>query len=98
MNFNDYQRLASRTRNSDLDHTEHLVNGALGLAGEAGEVADTIKKHLYQGHVVTRDQLCEELGDDLWYIADLATTLGLTLEEVARRNIEKLKARYPEGR
>ncbi len=59
---------------------------ALGLTGEAGEVAEIIKKHLR-----------EELGDVLWYLTVLAEMNGLTLAEIAVENIHKLKARYPEG-
>lgn len=71
--------------------------GALGLAGEAGEVADLLKKSLFHGHQVDPATLRKELGDVLWYIAALATMSGLTLEEIAAANIEKLRRRYPQG-
>jgi NTP pyrophosphatase (non-canonical NTP hydrolase) len=77
-----------------------LAISGLGIAGEAGEVADLLKKICGHGHRVdadTRTKLRKELGDVLWYISDLSSLLGFTLEEVAADNIYKLKQRYPEG-
>jgi NTP pyrophosphatase (non-canonical NTP hydrolase) len=70
---------------------------ALGIAGEAGEVADLLKKSLYHGHELSIDKLRKELGDVLWYVAALARIYGLTLSGVATVNIEKLRKRYPAG-
>ncbi|UTH13308.1 nucleoside triphosphate pyrophosphohydrolase family protein [Macrococcus equipercicus] len=97
MNLNTYQELAGRTHNKSLTQTESLTNYALGLTGEAGEVADQIKKHVFHGHQLDRDELKKELGDVLWYIANLAAVNGIELAEVAELNINKLKKRYPEG-
>ncbi len=97
MTLNEYQALAQRTSNKALDDKGHLFNGVLGLAGEAGECADLIKKHYFQDGRNFVDDLEDELGDVLWYVAETARALGLTLEEVAVRNVEKLKKRYPEG-
>ena len=55
------------------------------------------KKYLYQGHEFDREHMAEELGDVCWYVAELATGLGATLEEVMAQNIEKLRKRYPDG-
>lgn len=74
-----------------------LLNGALGLTGEAGEVADMIKKYMFHGHSLNHGELVKELGDCAWYLALLCTALGISLEEVMIANIEKLKRRYPEG-
>lgn len=74
-----------------------LLNGALGITGEAGEVADLIKKHVFHGHDLNRDEIVKELGDVCWYVALLATSIGVGLDEILERNIEKLKRRYPEG-
>ena len=74
-----------------------LLNGALGLTGEAGEVSDIIKKHVFHGHDLDTDELIKELGDCAWYIALICTALGVSLDTVLERNIEKLKKRYPEG-
>lgn len=97
MDMNDYQALAERTANQDLDKGLRLANGALGLAGEAGEAADLIKKHLFHDHPLDEARLKSELGDILWYVATLSHTLGLSLGDVAQHNVDKLKARYPEG-
>lgn len=97
MKFSDYQRDAARTRNPDLDDHEALAQSGLGIAGEAGEVADALKKALFHSHELDRSKIQKELGDVLWYVADLATTLGLDLDDVAAANIEKLRQRYPEG-
>lgn len=96
MSFNQYQALAERTA-GNRSEAERLGNFGLGIAGEAGEVADYIKKVLYHGHPLDKETLCKELGDVLWYVATLATTVGTSLEAVAQTNIEKLKKRYPDG-
>lgn len=97
MNLNEYQKLAARTLGKARSHEQQLSNGALGLAGEAGEVADTMKKHLFHGHPLDREEMVKELGDCLWYVAALATALDMELDDVAGRNIDKLRKRYPEG-
>lgn len=70
---------------------------ALGLNGEAGEVAEIIKKNACHGIPINKEHLREELGDVLWYLTVLAEVNGLTLAEIAVGNIDKLKARYPHG-
>ena len=97
MTLDEYQSLAARTIGADRTHEQQLANAALGLAGEAGEVADTMKKHLFHGYPLDRDALVKELGDCMWYIAMFATELGVSLDEIARTNIEKLRRRYPDG-
>ena len=92
---NDYQRAALRTANGA--NCVNLTNAALGMAGEAGEVADIVKKHSFQGHDLDVNHVAEELGDVLWYVAVGAEAIGLSLGEVAQRNVEKLKRRYPDG-
>lgn len=74
-----------------------LLNGALGLTGEAGEVSDMIKKYIFHGHDLNRGELVKELGDCAWYLALLCSAIDITLEEVLIANIEKLRNRYPEG-
>lgn len=95
--FAGYQDAAMRTANSDLIWRERVANFALGLTGEAGEVADEIKKHLYHDKPIDFDSVRDELGDVLWYLTALAAQCGYTLEDVARRNIEKLAARHGGG-
>ena len=96
MNFEEYQAAAQRTSNT-ASEKEKITTGAMGLAGEAGEVIDLVKKHLYQGHALDREDLIDEASDCLWYIAEIATGLGVTLEDIAQHNIDKLKQRYPDG-
>ena len=96
MTLNDYQALAQRTSNNALPSNK-IENGILGLCGESDEVADLWKKYLYQGHEFDRKAAAEELGDVLWYCAELAAGLGVTLEDVAAGNIAKLQKRYPDG-
>ena len=94
MGFNEYQQLALRTANKNSDL---VLNGALGLAGEAGEVADLIKKHLFQGHELDKEKVKDELSDILWYIAIMAKGIGIDMLEIPVHNVEKLKKRYPNG-
>lgn len=79
------------------DMKQALQDGALGLNGEAGEVADIVKKHVYHGHDLDKQHLIEELGDTLWYISIIAASVGVSLSDVATQNVEKLVRRYPEG-
>ena len=74
-----------------------LLNGVMGLNGEAGEVIDLMKKALYQGHELKKEDMVQELGDVLWYLALCAETMGTTLEEIANANVVKLVKRYPDG-
>lgn len=73
------------------------MNGILGLAGETGECADLVKKHFYQDGREIIDNLKDEVGDCLWYVVEVASAMGWTLEEVAQHNVDKLRKRYPEG-
>ena len=96
MSFDEYRVLAQRTDENNI-LIEKLNNGCLGLAGEAGEVIDIFKKYRYQKHPLDVKGMVEELGDVLWYIAAIATAVGVPMGEIAARNIEKLNKRYPEG-
>ena len=101
MNYtlNRYQAEALRTASFHKDKPveERLAVFALGVAGEAGEVADLVKKVVGHGHPLDRQKLIKELGDVLWYVSVLTSMLGVELEEVAITNIAKLQARYPSG-
>lgn len=97
MRMNDYQALAQRTSRKNLDKQAHLFNGLMGLCGEAGECIDLAKKHFFQDHRPIEEELLDELGDVLWYIAETASALGIDLDTIARHNIAKLARRYPEG-
>ena len=97
MTVNEYQKMALTTLNPALGKQDVLINGVMGLCGESGEALDIVKKHLAQGHPLDREGLIKELGDVAWYLAETAYALDVSLEEVFQRNIDKLKARYPEG-
>ena len=97
MTVNEYQKLAMTTLNKDLSEKEILINGVMGLCGESGEAIDIVKKWLAQGHELDKELLIKEIGDVAWYIAEIATVLGVTLEEVFEKNIDKLRRRYPDG-
>ena len=97
MTINEYQKLAMTTLNPALSPKDVLINGVMGLCGESGEAIDLVKKHLAQGHELDRERLAKELGDIAWYLAETATAIGYPLEEILQTNIDKLKARYPEG-
>ncbi len=94
MTINEYQALAMRTAE---EKGRAWSNVGLGIAGEAGEVADIIKKYLHQGHPLDQDKLLDEIGDVAWYLALAATVAGVTLESVLEDNIAKLMGRYPNG-
>jgi len=97
--FDDYQAAAART--AVYPDSIRIFYPALGLAGEAGEVANKVKKIFRDddGHVTgeRRTQIAKELGDVLWYIAALCVDLGLNMGDVARGNIAILAARRQRG-
>ena len=90
-----YQAEARRTINRALTDDQRLLDASAGLAEEAGEVLAHVRKHLFQGRSLDRDAVTLELGDALWCLAIAADTLGVTLAEVAQRNVEKLRSRFP---
>ena len=94
MTINQYQKEAMRTASGKC---RSLENCAMGLAGEAGECTDIIKKHLFHDHELDREHLAKELGDVAWYIAVGAEVIGYDLETVLQMNVDKLRARYPDG-
>lgn len=97
MKFKEYEQLALRTSGTYTDKLDQLINGVMGLDGEAGEVIDVVKKYLYQGHELNTDKIKDELGDVLWYINLIANAINISLEEIAKCNIDKLEKRYPKG-
>ena len=96
MTINEYQKAAIRTE-SQVREYPRILNGVMGLNGEAGECIDLVKKHLFQGHDLNIQSMAKELGDVAWYLAVSADAIGYDLETILQMNIDKLKARYPEG-
>lgn len=97
MEINEYQKLALRTLNKDLDKKDILINSVMGLCGESGEAIDLVKKHLYQGHELDKERFAKELGDIAWYLAEAAHAIDMNLDDVFKMNIDKLEKRYPNG-
>ena len=101
MNWNEYQDFTDTTAIYP-DADEDLVYPILGLNGEAGEIAEKLKKIIRDGNYVITEEKCEEmikeLGDVLWYTARIARALDCTLEEVMEKNVEKLSKRKKENK
>lgn len=101
MNLNDYQTQALTTASDTGDSFMNMMHWALGLNGEAGEVAEKLKKIIRDKHGVIADedraQLAKEAGDVLWYLASFTHELGYTLEDVAAQNLAKLQSRQARG-
>jgi NTP pyrophosphatase (non-canonical NTP hydrolase) len=102
LHLRDYQRRASATAfYPGKDGINGLAYAALGLNGEAGEVAEKVKKALRDDHGIISEErrigLKKELGDVLWYLAQACTELGLHLEDVAEANLAKLADRDARG-
>lgn len=99
MTINEYQKEALRTESVDMAPyvNYRLCQGLMGLNGEAGECIDLLKKHIYQGHDLDTEHMAKELGDVAWYLAVSAAAIGYDLETIFQMNVDKLRARYPEG-
>ena len=101
MNIDDYQQQALTTVLSSGDEFKDLMHWVLGLNGEAGEVAEKLKKILRDKDCVVSDadktEMAKELGDVLWYLAVFAHDLGVPLSEIAQANLDKLKSRKARG-
>ncbi len=99
MDFDTYQTAARSTAIYDKKHS--ITYPALGLAGETGEVMEHVKKMLRDGNGVMdndrREKIMKEIGDVLWYVANLSADLGFSLNDIAEANIAKLKSRQERG-
>ena len=101
MNFEEYQKKSRKTAIYP-NAGENFVYPTLGLSGEAGEVAEKIKKVIRDKNGVmddeSREMIEKELGDVMWYTAQLATELNLSLDDIAQKNIKKLYSRLERGK
>jgi NTP pyrophosphatase (non-canonical NTP hydrolase) len=94
MGLSDYQKAASRTAIYKAEHS--ILYPALGLAGEAGEVSNKVKKMLRDGNF-DKQGIAAEIGDVLWYLAALSRDLNIDLHDLAMQNLEKLYGRKARG-
>lgn len=92
--LNEYQKEAAKTIPENLNRLEIMDNAVYGLCGELGELVDHLKKSKFQGHFLDIEKIAYKLGDVLWYVAEMATGAGFSLDEIATKNIEKLRQRY----
>lgn len=92
----EYQEKAMRTCNVKEQERALLNHAVFGLTSEAGEVAGILQKE-YQGHPFNPEHMKKELGDCLWMIAEACVALGCTMDDIMQLNIDKLRARYPDG-
>ena len=92
-----FQEEALRSMRSDLPYEAICSNMCMGLSGETGETVDIFKKHIYQGKDLDINDVIEEIGDILWYIANLCNVNKITMKECMESNVEKLRKRYPNG-
>lgn len=99
MTANEYQQQTMRTAKGVCAESDEalLIQGVMGLCGEAGECIDLVKKCIYQGKELDKEHLAKELGDVAWYLATTAKAIGYDLETVLEMNIAKCLARYPNG-
>lgn len=109
MNGNEYQSLAMRTNDkgssdrlvSAMDKVSFdvggILNACLGLSGEVGELNDMIKKGIFHEKGIDEMHLKKELGDVMWYVALFCDSMNWDLDEILQMNVDKLKARYPDG-
>jgi NTP pyrophosphatase (non-canonical NTP hydrolase) len=97
MTFEEYQKESRKTAKYPSILGKDFVYPTLGLAGEAGEVAEKVKKIFRDKNAIvdesTKNEIAKELGDVLWYVSQIATELGISMEDVAEGNIKKIMSR-----
>lgn len=102
MDFKEYQIIAKSTA-TYAKQTPNWLYSILGLPGEVGEICEKLKKLVHKdpsGYIpdVLKEEIKKEIGDALWYLADLCSQLGISFEDVAQTNVAKLKKRFEEGK
>lgn len=96
MTLNEYQKLAGRTINPALTNEQMKDHALKGMVGEIGEI-NSIYQKVYQGHEFDEEHVKKELGDLMWFIAEYCTAWGWDLTDICQMNIDKLRARFPNG-
>ena len=96
MTGNEYQQLASRTINQALTTYGKRQHALFGMAAEVGELLGLYQKS-YQGHELIEEHEQKEVSDILWFIAEYCTVQGWEFDDIMQMNIDKLKARFPDG-
>lgn len=96
LSIDRYQKEATRTIDDGLMLSRAATDALLGLSAETGEVCSIFQKHI-DGHPFDKDDLVNEIGDVLWFLSELCTVMGISLEECAVKNLLKLLKRYPDG-
>lgn len=96
MTLNEYQKAAARTIAANMDKADQYQHALHGMVGEIGEIHSIYQK-AYQGHKIDGEHLMKEVGDLMWFIAEYCTAHEWDMDDIAQLNIDKLKARYPEG-
>lgn len=91
--FDTYQKMANRSLHGN---EQVLTNCGLGLSSEVGEVVELIQKYAFESSEMDKNALTKELGDVLWYLSQVAEWANISFEEVASKNIEMLRTRFPE--
>ena len=91
-----YQELAARTLNPALIDEQLRDHALKGMVGEIGEI-NSIYQKVYQGHEFDEEHVKKELGDLMWFIAEYCTAWGWSLDDICQMNIDKLRARFPNG-
>ncbi len=105
MDFLEYQELSQRTNTEDKTEIQERLtklnldslHALIGISTESGELLDAFKKHIFYGKEIDQANIKEEIGDLMWYVALLCNANGFDFYKILETNIEKLKARYPEG-
>jgi NTP pyrophosphatase (non-canonical NTP hydrolase) len=94
MKLDEYQKFCAQGILPATLEREPIIGFALGLAGESGEVVDDIKKKYFHGRDIDPQHTIEELGDVMWYVANIATQLNISLDKIIENNVNKLSTRY----
>jgi len=104
MTPDEYQALAARTicpqmaalgRIQATPRQTQILHGVIGLQGESGEMATQVEGHIWYGKPFDQVNMEEEIGDALWYLAEICSAMGVSMEDIMERNIAKLRQRFP---